>query len=388
MATATAVTPDVTDPLKPTGILSTAQQPAAPAPSSPGILARAQAETPLDYTKQLTDLYSKDLGRAPDAGGLDYWNHAMQGGDTLDSVNASFLSSDEYKKAHPVQSPGAAPVAAGYTPSTLGDPTKWAVTKDQTVAGQMEKYSDPNNPYTQQWGAIGAEGAAGRGFTGNSTIRDTGILNSVMSSATPIATADAATQAKAAGYNADELNQFQVAEPECVQHSERLQRRSDELHDAGAIGLGDAENHQQQHAVVLREECSAGSAHAEIHGRFEREHATWRHGQEQRDGACADEYLGGYPEVHGEHGLDHKTGIVADEHRKPSRDQPGARCELESDSEQPAGAKGVRFIRKRGGADRPERENARHVESRCHRYADCDVQSGDQWPQGCKPRPI
>lgn len=106
---------------------------------------------------------------------------------------------------------GPASTAAGYTPAQLGDPTKWNVTGDQTVSGQMQKLADPNDPYYQQWATAGAQDAAARGFTGNSSIRSSGILDSVMRNALPVAQSDAATYAKAAGYNTDQSNQFAQA---------------------------------------------------------------------------------------------------------------------------------------------------------------------------------
>lgn len=94
-----------------------------------------------------------------------------------------------------------------YNPATLANPANWNVTTDQTTQGQMSKMIDPNNPYYQAWANAGAQDAAARGFTGNSSIRDSAILDAVMRNATPIASADAATYAKAAGYNTDQLNQ-------------------------------------------------------------------------------------------------------------------------------------------------------------------------------------
>jgi hypothetical protein len=96
----------------------------------------------------------------------------------------------------------------GYQAAQLTSPTQWAVTPEQTVQGQLATLADPNNPNYQSWATAGKQVAAANGFTGNSTMRDTGILNSVIQNATPIATADASTEAKAAGYNADQSNQF------------------------------------------------------------------------------------------------------------------------------------------------------------------------------------
>ncbi|MFZ6757966.1 DUF4214 domain-containing protein [Undibacterium sp. Ji50W] len=94
-----------------------------------------------------------------------------------------------------------------YNPAALASPATWGVTADQTAQGQMARMIDPNNPYYQAWANAGAQDAAARGFTGNSSIRDSAIMDAVMRNATPIASADAATYAKAAGYNTDQLNQ-------------------------------------------------------------------------------------------------------------------------------------------------------------------------------------
>jgi hypothetical protein len=192
------------------GIIAGAQGAAANAPAPTGIIASAQAAastTPAaapahDYSGDLSSLYQQDLSRAPDAAGLSYWEGRMNNGATADQVDQEIKNSDEYKKLH------AAPAPAAPTAATLGAPTQWQVGANQTVAGQMKNLIDPNNPYYQQWATAGAQDAAARGFTGNSSIRDTGILDSVMRGATPIATSDASTYAKAAGYNADMSNQF------------------------------------------------------------------------------------------------------------------------------------------------------------------------------------
>lgn len=161
------------------------------------------AASPTDYTDSLNGLYQKDLNRTGDTAGMDFWKSQLAAGNTtIAGVDQAIQNSDEYKNLHPVVS--------STQPAQLGAPTTWNVTADQTAAGQMQKLIDPNNPYYQQWATAGAQDAAARGFTGNSSIRDTAILDSVMRGATPIATNDAGTYAKAAGYNADMSNQFAV----------------------------------------------------------------------------------------------------------------------------------------------------------------------------------
>lgn len=189
----------------PAGIIAGAQGAQSPAPAAP---TPAPSAAPVDFTGQLNSLYQKDLNRTGDAAGLDFWKSQLSAGKTdLAGVEQGIMDSDEYKRLHATPAPTAAPMA---TAAQLGTPTQWQITPDQTVAGQMQKLIDPNNPYYQQWATAGAQDAAARGFTGNSSIRDTAILDSVMRGATPIATADAGTYAKAAGYNADQSNQFAV----------------------------------------------------------------------------------------------------------------------------------------------------------------------------------
>jgi hypothetical protein len=201
-------------PAQPGGIIAGVQ--ATPAPTAAPTIAPTLAPTaaptpapsapPVDYTNDLNNLYQKDLNRTGDKAGLDFWKAQLTAGNTnLAGVEQGILNSDEYKSLHPAP----APVSASQ-PAVLGSPTQWNVTPNQTVAGQMQGLIDPNNPYYQQWATAGAQDAAARGFTGNSSIRDTAILDSVMRGATPIATADASTYAKAAGYNADTSNQFAV----------------------------------------------------------------------------------------------------------------------------------------------------------------------------------
>lgn len=195
-----APAPSTVIPASTAGIMNTPANAAAPTATTP------PAQT--DYTSQIQGAYQKYLGRAGDQGGLDFYNHWLNNGKTMDDVNGYFTNSDEYKAMHPAAPPVTPTSPGNAAPAQLGTPTQWNITPDQTVQGQMRSLIDPNNPYYQHWATAGAQDAAARGFTGNSTIRDTGIMNSVMAGATPIATSDAATYAKAAGYNADMPNQF------------------------------------------------------------------------------------------------------------------------------------------------------------------------------------
>lgn len=105
--------------------------------------------------------------------------------------------------------PAAAPVAATYQPSLLGNANKWNVDANQTTAGQLTSILDPNSPIIAQARAQGLQLANERGLL-NSSIGEGAAMDSAYKVAVPIANSDAATQAKAAGYNADESNQFLV----------------------------------------------------------------------------------------------------------------------------------------------------------------------------------
>jgi hypothetical protein len=142
------------------------------------------------------------------AGGVDTthtWNPSLNTADVAPQKDTWDATTNTWKAA-------ATPVSSAPTGAALlGDPTKWNITKDQTTQGQMTNLIDPNSPYYQAWKNAGANDAAARGFTGNSSIRDSAIMDSIMRNATPIAQSDAAVYAKAAGYNADEPNQFAMA---------------------------------------------------------------------------------------------------------------------------------------------------------------------------------
>jgi hypothetical protein len=214
---ANAATPAV-----PTGIINSAvgaptvpTVPTAPAPAPAAAPTQPAAAT--DYTKQINDFYQKDFGRDADQAGMAYWKSGMANNNlSLDQVDGFMRNSDEYKALHGAP---ATVTPNGATPGQLGTPTQWNVTPNQTVQGQMAGMIDRNNPFYQQWATAGAQEAAARGFTGNSSIRDTGIMDSVMRNATPIATADASTYAKAAGYNADMPNQFAMKNADMSQQS-------------------------------------------------------------------------------------------------------------------------------------------------------------------------
>ena len=227
-------------------------------------------QAPVDYAAQAANLYQQNLGRAGDKEGMDYWTAQLASGRSLDDVGksfkdsakqveaeyasnpqawaaknagtAAFLAQDyvvdakgnlvlkqniqnnlgivgggmaktEDKKANQTTAGGGSSSLAlqigntsTYLPGKLAAPAVYQVTPNQTVQGQMQNMIDPNNPYFQAWSTAGKQMAAANGFT-NGSMQQSGILNSIMQNATPIASADAGTYSRAAGYNVDQLNQ-------------------------------------------------------------------------------------------------------------------------------------------------------------------------------------
>lgn len=95
----------------------------------------------------------------------------------------------------------------------IGAPTKWNVTEDQTVQGQIARIIDPNNPLFQQATTASNEAMNQRGIV-NSSIAQSAAQDALYRTALPIAQADAATYGKAAGYNADMPNQIAIKNAE------------------------------------------------------------------------------------------------------------------------------------------------------------------------------
>jgi hypothetical protein len=92
--------------------------------------------------------------------------------------------------------------------STVGTPTAWNVTADQTVEGRINNIV--NGVVGQQARADATGQWNDRGLS-NSSMAVTAGEDAAYRAAQPIAQADAATYAKAAGYNADQINQANLA---------------------------------------------------------------------------------------------------------------------------------------------------------------------------------
>ncbi len=100
-----------------------------------------------------------------------------------------------------------APASTSATGAAQATTTPWNVTADQTVQGRMAGLLDKNDPYNQALTTLGNEQANARGMV-NASIGSSLVQDGIIKNAMGIAAPDAATAAKAAGYNADQTNQF------------------------------------------------------------------------------------------------------------------------------------------------------------------------------------
>lgn len=99
--------------------------------------------------------------------------------------------------------------ATTYTAAQLGNPNQWHVTPDQTVEGRVNNIIGQDSPIIQAARARADQAMNARGLLNSSMGVQAGEA-AAYDAALPIASADAQTAAKAAGYNADQGNQFAV----------------------------------------------------------------------------------------------------------------------------------------------------------------------------------
>jgi hypothetical protein len=113
--------------------------------------------------------------------------------------------------AAPAPAPAPAPSVGivGAQSAQLQNPTEWKVTDDQTVEGRINRIINADSPFMQQARSRSMEQANARGLA-NTSMAITAGESAAYDAALPIAQTDAATFAKAAGYNADQTNQFAV----------------------------------------------------------------------------------------------------------------------------------------------------------------------------------
>jgi hypothetical protein len=111
--------------------------------------------------------------------------------------------------ASPSATPSTSAGAQAYNPAQLGNPNQWHVTPDQTVEGRIDHIIDKDSPIIQAARTRANQASNARGLLNSSMATQAGEA-AAYDAALPIASADAQTAAKAAGYNTDESNQFAV----------------------------------------------------------------------------------------------------------------------------------------------------------------------------------
>lgn len=158
----------------------------------------------------LNNLAGTGVPSATAAPAPSYTSNASWGGGTGTIGTVPATTSTPAQTPAPAPGTGTKPgglISGSIAPAPLAAPTQWNITNDQTVAGQIRALTDPNSALAQQYQTAGMKQAASRGLL-NSSMAATAGMDSLLRGITPIATSDAETNAKAAGYNADQSNQF------------------------------------------------------------------------------------------------------------------------------------------------------------------------------------
>lgn len=157
-------------------------------------LANAASNKPLSYTDVSSPMAHF---RGFDASGNPVYTAGVQLSD-ITNPNAAASSTS----AAPLSNTS----VPSATPATVASPSPWNITANQTVQGQLAGIVDPNNPLMVQAKTQADEAANQRGLINSSMAVSAG-QDAMYRAALPIASSDAATYAKAAGYNADQINQ-------------------------------------------------------------------------------------------------------------------------------------------------------------------------------------
>lgn len=124
-------------------------------------------------------------------------NPGSQGGQT--NMNVSDM----------VDSDGQITNMRGWEAAQVGDPSRWEVTQDQTVQGQLHGIMSKGSQLQELAKQQALEQMNDRGLTSSSHAINAA-QRAVIESALPIAQADAATHGKAAMYNSDYKNKFML----------------------------------------------------------------------------------------------------------------------------------------------------------------------------------
>jgi len=152
--------------------------------------------------------YRQTLGREPDQAGLDHWNSKLQNSTNPSKTYQDFvISAQDNGEKVGVGMPTPAPTQATAPSGMIGTvaPTKWDVTKDQTVQGQLQNIIDPNNPLQTQAQTYANQQSNSRGLL-NSSLAVSAAQDALYKNAMPIAQQDANVNASAGQFNANAEN--------------------------------------------------------------------------------------------------------------------------------------------------------------------------------------
>ena len=181
-----------------------AGNPAANTPATPKTYTALDPTTRASIVQQAQDR-AKASGKTPEQ---ELWDYAKSEGIPPEGVD-TLMGFPPGTTANWMASNGGNGGQPAIDPTSLGLPATWRITPDQTVEGRINNLTDPNNPLIAQARSRALQNMNGRGLL-NSSIAMGAADSAAYDAALPIATADAATAAKAASYNADQQNVFSI----------------------------------------------------------------------------------------------------------------------------------------------------------------------------------
>lgn len=142
---------------------------------------------------------------------------------TTDQLGTPSLGGGSPTSAPPPKSPSSGGKRGGIVG---GNYTPWNVTSDQTVEGRLQSIINPNNPIIASARADAIDEMNARGLS-NSTLATTAADKAAYQAAIPIASQDAATAAKASGYNSDIQNQMSMQDKSLASSEKIAQLNAD-----------------------------------------------------------------------------------------------------------------------------------------------------------------
>ncbi len=219
---------------------------------------------------EITQAYQTQLGRAPDAAGLAYWQANPEGfngghGGAFEQGVVQELNSRQPAPAAPAAPNPTPAVAQGYTaaqqaPAVSSPITQRTIDPDkETTAGQINGIINENSPLMQQASARAMQAANDRGL-GNSSLAVGAAQGALYNAAMPIANADAGIYGNAATLNTNTQNQFTATKDQT--QNQINTNNTGAINTASAFGSGAANQASLQNAQTGSSERNAQLAAA------------------------------------------------------------------------------------------------------------------------------